>query len=171
LQGKRIAELVEDGYEDLEFWYPYLRLKEAGAQVVSVGTGGTRYRGRHGLMVEPERSISGINAGDFDAVLIPGGYAPDRLRRHRAVVDLVRAMNDRHGWVAFICHAGWVPVSAGIVAGRQLTSFFSIRDDLENAGARWVDAPVVRDANLISSRGPDDLPAFCRAVIDALSGS
>ncbi|RPJ19517.1 MAG: protease, partial [Planctomycetaceae bacterium] len=109
-----------------------------------------------------------VSGDDFDAVIIPGGYAPDRMRRHRAMLDLVRTVDQRGGVVAMICHAGWVPISAGIVKGRQVTSVSAIRDDLQNAGASWVDREVVQDKNLISSRYPDDLPAFCRAIIAAM---
>ncbi|HKK14903.1 MAG TPA: type 1 glutamine amidotransferase domain-containing protein [Gammaproteobacteria bacterium] len=170
LHGQSIAVLAEDWFEDLEFWYPFLRLREAGAHVVSVGTGPSSHRGKHGLTVRPMRTIEQVEAAGFDAVVIPGGYAPDRLRRHRSVIEFVRGMADAGAVVAFICHAGWVPASAGILHDRQVTSFFSIRDDLHNAGARWIDEPVVRDGNLISSRGPDDLPQFCRAIIERLAG-
>lgn len=168
LTGHKIAVLAEDLYEDLELWYPYYRLKEAGAEVHLVGTGGERYTGKHGVPVHPDLQIAEARAADFDAVVIPGGYSPDRLRRHKPVLDFVRALHEQGKVVAFICHAGWVPISAGIVGGRRLTSFHAIRDDLVNAGAEWVDEPVVRDANLISSRTPDDLPAFCRTIIQAL---
>ena len=110
-----------------------------------------------------------LSAEDFDGVIIPGGYAPDRMRRHKAMLDLVRGIFRRGGVVAMICHAGWVPISAGIVEGKTVTSVSAIRDDLLNAGAEWVNQEVVVDGNLISSRGPDDLPAFCRAIIAALA--
>ncbi|NIP72076.1 MAG: type 1 glutamine amidotransferase [Gammaproteobacteria bacterium] len=168
LTGRKIAVLAEDLYEDLELWYPYYRLKEAGAEVYLVGTGGERYTGKHGVPAHPDLQITEARAADFDAVVIPGGYSPDRMRRHKPVLDFVRALHEQGKVVAFICHAGWVPISAGILTGRRVTSFHAIRDDLVNAGADWVDEPVVRDANLISSRTPDDLPAFCRAIIQAL---
>ena len=170
LQGKRIAVLAEDHFEDLELWYPLIRMKEAGAKVVVLGTGKHEYRGKNGLTVEADANVDGASPGDFDAVIIPGGYAPDRMRRHRALLELVRAMYEDGRVVAYICHAGWVPISAGIVAGRTVTSFFSIADDLRNAGAKWVDREVVVDGNLISSRNPGDLPVFCTSIIAALSG-
>lgn len=169
LTGRSVAILAENSYEDLELWYPYYRLKEAGATVQVIGTGKDRYTGKHGLPVEPELHIREVRANDFDAVVVPGGYAPDRLRRHKAVLEFVRAMANQSRIVAFICHGGWVPVSAGIVRGRRVTSFPSIRDDLTNAGAEWVDEAVVRDGALISSRRPSDLPDFCRSIIHALS--
>ncbi len=170
LQGKHIALLVEDLYEDPEFWYPYYRVQEAGALVTVVGTGKETYQSKHGYPVRADTSAEAVSADAFDAVIIPGGYAPDRLRRYEAVSRFVRDMYDKGKIVAFICHAGWVPISAGIVRGRKVTSFFSIRDDLINAGAEWVDAEVVRDGPLISSRTPADLPAFCRTILAALRG-
>lgn len=168
LDGKRVAVLAEDVYEDLELWYPYYRLKEAGADVVILGTGNDAYESKHGYPVHPDSAVDDVTADDFDAVVIPGGYSPDKMRRHPPMVDFVRDMDDAGKIVAFICHAGWLPVSAGIVDGRTVTSFFSIKDDMVNAGAEWVDREVVRDGNLISSRTPDDLPAFCRTLIGAL---
>ena len=169
LDGKRVALLVEDLFEDLEFWYPNLRLREAGASVTVVGSEATGYRGKNGLSAEADSASRDVGADDFDAVVIPGGYAPDQMRRCRATIDFVRAMHERGRIVAFICHAGWVPASADIVRGRRVTSFESIVDDLRNAGADWVDAEVVRDGNLVSSRVPPDLPAFCRTLIEALA--
>ena len=168
LDGRRVALLVENLFEDLEFWYPNLRLREAGATVTVIGTDATTYRGKHGLEAEADTASRDADAAAFDAVVIPGGYAPDHMRRCAATVDLVRALHERERVVAFICHAGWVPVSADIVRGRRVTSFASIADDLRNAGADWVDAEVVRDGNLVSSRVPDDLPVFCRTLIGAL---
>lgn len=170
LQGKKIAVLAESNYQTLELWYPVLRMREAGASVTIVGTGsGKEYISERGYPVKVDVAASEVNAADLDAVIIPGGYAPDRLRRYEAVLDLVKGVSDRGGVVAFICHAGWVPISAGIVQGKKVTSVTAIKDDLRNAGAQWVDQEAVQDGNLISSRGPDDLPAFCRAIIAALS--
>jgi protease I len=169
LTGKRIAMLAESQYEDLELWYPVLRMREAGASVTIVGTGSAdTYRGKNGVPVIVDEDADEVSAGDFDAVIIPGGYAPDRLRRYQSVLDLVRKTFEQGKVVAFICHAGWVPVSAGIVRGKRATSAASIKDDLVNAGALWEDAEVVVDGKLISSRGPADLPAFCRAIIEGL---
>ncbi len=169
LGGKRVAVLVEDLYEDLELWYPVLRLREAGAEVKVVGPeAGAVYKSKNGYPAKADLGIQEVRPQDFDAVVIPGGYAPDRMRRHRPMVEFVRAMHDAGKPVAFICHAGWVPISAGIVRGRRVTSFPSIRDDLVNAGAQWVDEEVVVDGNLVSSRMPADLPAFLRALIQLL---
>jgi len=170
IEGKRIAMLAEDQYEDLELWYPLIRMKEAGAQVDVVGMPGVEaYRSKHDYPAPVDVSVEEVSPGDFDAVIIPGGYAPDRIRRHQELLDLVRGVFDHGGVVAFICHAGWVPISAGIVEGRQVTSFYAIKDDLTNAGAHWVDEEVVQDGNLISSRTPADLGSFCRAIIATLS--
>ncbi len=169
LTGKRVAVLAEGLYEDLELWYPVLRLREAGAAVVIVGTGSSEtYVGKHGVPVVVDEDADEVTAADFDAVVIPGGYAPDRLRRYEAVLALVREAHQQGKVVAFICHAGWVPISAGIAKGRRVTSVAAIRDDLVNAGAQWEDSEVVVDGKMISSRGPNDLPAFCRAIIQAM---
>lgn len=169
LNGRRIAVLVENFYEDLELWYPVIRMREAGAEVKLLGTGKQRYSGKHGLPATEDMKVDDASADHFEAVIIPGGYSPDHMRRHPPLLDFVREMFRRGRIIAMICHAGWVPASAGILGGRTVTSFYSIRDDLENAGADWIDKPVVRDGNLISSRTPDDLPLFCRTIIEALS--
>jgi len=168
LKNKNIAILAEDHYEDLELWYPLLRMQEAGANVVVVGMPDLRtFESKHGYPVNADKVASAVSADDFDAIIIPGGYAPDRMRRHQAMLDLVRDIFEQGKVVAMICHAGWVAISAGIVAGKRVTSVSSIRDDLVNAGAEWVNEEVVQDGNLISSRGPKDLPAFCRKIIKA----
>lgn len=170
LAGVRVAVLAEDLYEELELWYPLLRLREEGAEVRVVGPkAGEVYKSKNGYPVKADLGMDQARPEDFDAVVIPGGYAPDRMRRHAAMVEFVRAMDAAGKPVAFICHAGWVPASAGIVRGRTVTSFPSIRDDLVNAGARWVDQEVVVDGHLVSSRMPADLPAFCRALVDLLA--
>jgi protease I len=169
LDGKHIAILAEDHYEDLELWYPLIRMREAGADVNVVGMPGVEsYKSKHDYPVPVDVAATEMSAGKVDAVIVPGGYAPDRIRRHRAMLDLVRSAFDQGKVVAMICHAGWVPISAGIVEGKRVTSVSAIKDDLVNAGAVWVDAEVVRDGNLISSRHPGDLPAFCREIIRAL---
>jgi protease I len=170
LDGKRVAVLVEDLYEDLELWYPALRMREAGAAVSIVGPeAGKTYESKHGYPATADAAAGKVSADEFDAVVIPGGYAPDRMRRHEAMVGLVRAMSEKGKVVAAICHAGWMLASARVVEGRRMTSFFAIRDDVVNAGAQWEDAEVVVDGNLVTSRTPDDLPAFCRAIIESLS--
>lgn len=169
LQGKRIAVLAEDYVEDIELQYPYWRMREAGAEVVIVGApGASTHFTKHEAPITVDAGADTVAATDFDAVIIPGGYAPDRMRRHPEMLDFVRRMNDKGGVVAMICHAGWVPISAGILKGKRATSFYSIKDDMVNAGVQWVDEPVVVDGNLISSRSPDDLPQFCIAIIAAL---
>jgi len=169
LEGKRVAVLAENLYQDLELWYPLLRMREAGAEVEVVGTGSAKtYASKHGYEVEVDTSADEVSAADFDAIVIPGGYAPDLMRRYPAMVRLVRDAFNQGKIVAAICHAGWLPASAGILKGRKMTSFFAIKDDMINAGAEWVDEEVVRDGNLITSRMPSDLPAFCQEIIKAL---
>jgi protease I len=169
VSNKRIAILAEDHYEDLELLYPRLRMIEAGAVVDVVGMPGVdAYHSKHGYPVSVDVSADAVDPKYYDAVIIPGGYAPDRMRRHKEMVHLVRDIHDNGGIVAMICHAGWVPISAGIVNEKRVTSTVAIRDDLINAGAIWVDEEVVQDNNLISSRSPADLPAFCRAILEAL---
>lgn len=164
--------MVENLYEDLEFWYPYYRLKEAGADVTVVGTGSAdSYKGKHGLEAKPQTTAERVAAKDFDAVVIPGGYAPDFMRRYPSVINFVKAMDAAGKPVAAICHAGWVLVSAGVVKGRTMTCFSSIREDIINAGGNYVDKPVVRDGNLITSRFPADLPEFCKEIISVLETS
>lgn len=170
LQGKKVLLLVEETYNDREFWYPYYRLKEAGAQVTVVGPeGGRSYNGAAGIKAIADKGAKEVQAADFDGLVIPGGYAPDRMRRHPAMVRLVREMAESGRIVAAICHAGWMLASAGVLAGRTVTGFFAIKDDLVHAGARYVDQEVAVDGNLITSRTPDDLPAFLRAIIKGLA--
>lgn len=161
--------LVADLYQELEFWYPYLRLKEEGATVVAVGPEAKEYKSRLGYPAQAELGAGQARAADFDAVVIPGGYAPDHMRRSAELVDFVRKMAESGKPVAAICHGGWMLASARVVKGRKVTSVAAIRDDLANAGATWVDEEVVQDGNLITSRVPSDLPAFLRAIIAALS--
>jgi len=161
---------VEEMFNTFEFWYPYYRLKEAGAEVVVVGSGSSdTYTGKPGTEVKVDTSADQVTAADFDGIVIPGGYAPDIMRRYPKMVQLVRDFDESGKLVAAICHAGWMLASAEILEGRSVTSFFAIKDDLIHAGANWVDQEVVVDGNLITSRKPDDLPAFMRAVIKALS--
>jgi len=172
LEGKRIAILAENMYQEMELWVPYYRMKEEGAEVKVVGAGGgTSYASKHGYPVTVDLQAEQVKAVEFDAVIVPGGYAPDMMRRHPSMVALVRDAAQQGKVVAAICHAGWMLVSAGILKGKKATSFFSIKDDLTAAGAAWQDAEVVVDGNLITSRKPDDLPAFCRAIISALTKS
>jgi protease I len=171
LKEKKILILVETFYNEFEFWYPYYRLKEAGAQVTVVGSGSAEtYQSKAGLPVTVDTTADKVTVADFDGVVIPGGYAPDHMRRHPAMVGLVRNIDKAGKLVAAICHAGWMLVSADIIRGRTVTSYFSIKDDLVNAGGNWVDKAVVVDGNLVTSRTPDDLPAFMRAIIGVLGG-
>ena len=169
MAGKKIAILVEDLYEDMELWYPYYRLLEAGADVKIIGSGRAEsFKSKHGYPAVPDLSIDKTSAAEFDGVVIPGGYSPDLMRRKPAMVDFVREMDKAGKPVAAICHAGWMLISAGIVKDRRATCFFSIKDDLVAAGARYEDEAVVIDGNLITSRRPADLPQFVPALIEAL---
>lgn len=169
ISGKKVALLVENLYEDLEFWYPYYRLKEEGAEITVIGTGSSSlYKGKHGLEAKPDITADQADPGVFDAVVIPGGYAPDYMRRYPALLNLVKEMHSQGKVVAAICHAGWVLASAGLAKGLTMTCFSSIREDMINAGAKYVDEPVVRDRNVITSRFPADLPDFCREIMTTL---
>ena len=171
LNGKRVLMFVGDLYEDLELWYPRIRLQEAGAEVVAAGPeAGAAYTGKHGYPAESDAAVGDVDPSDFDGVVIPGGFMPDRLRRDEDVKEAVRVLAAGGRLVAAICHGGWIPISAGVYEGIRATGSEGIRDDLENAGAIWEDSEVVVDGNFISSRSPRDLPAFCRAIIAFLSG-
>jgi len=171
IKDKRLVLLAEDNYQVLELWYPLIRLREAGAVVRVVGPeGGHTYKSGKGYEVTTDAAAADIRVEEYDGVVIPGGYAPDMMRRNPAMVRIVRDTYNQGKIVAAICHAGWMLASAGIIRGRKVTSFFSMKDDMINAGATWVDEPVVRDGQLITSRKPEDLPFFCRAIIAALCG-
>ena len=166
----KVAVLVEDHYQVLEAWYPYLRLREEGVETVFVGTGKEQYESKEGYPAPQERAIDQIHASEFDGVIIPGGYAPDILRRYQRINEFVHEMFHKGDLVAAICHGGWVLVSADILIGKKATCFVAIKDDIVNAGAKYLDEEVVVDANLITSRNPYDLPAFCQAIIKFLKG-
>ena len=170
LQGRKIAILAADDYEDTELLYPYYRMREAGAEVHVVGMASSEavVRSKHGYPVSIDLRADEANAEEFDAVIVPGGYAPDKLRRCKATLAFVSSLFRQNKVVAAICHAGWVLVSADVLKGKRVTSFSAIKDDMKNAGADWVDEEVVVDGNLITSRHPADLPVFCRAIIHAL---
>ena len=171
LSGKRFVILVDTQFNDHEFWYPYFRLKEAGAEVTVVASAaGKTYEGKYGTPAKADKTPAEISVADYAGIIIPGGYAPDHMRRDQNMVSLVRAFDQQGKIVAAICHAGWMLVSAGILKGRTVTSFFAIKDDLVNAGATWRDNEVVTDRNMITSRTPDDLPAFMRTIIAACRG-
>lgn len=168
LSGKKVLIFAAAWYEDLELWYPKIRLEEEGATTVVAGLGEKTYQGKRGYPLTVDTSVDTLSSADFDGLVIPGGYAPDILRRSKKVLSLTREIFEAGKPVAFICHAGWVPISAGIVRGRRGTSVGAIRDDLVNAGMLWEDRAVVVDGNLISSRTPADLPPFMKALIAAL---
>ncbi len=170
LKGKRIAILVDNLYQDQEVWYPYFRFQEAGAEVVTVGAkAGETYTSKHGYPIKSEKSYEEVRAADFDGVVVPGGYAPDLIRRHAAANRFVHDMDKQGKLVASICHGAWVLCSADMLKGRKATCFFAIKDDVIHAGAKYEDAEVVVDGNLVTSRKPEDLPAFCRASIAVLA--
>jgi len=168
LKGKRIAILAEDTYEDLELWYPYYRLVEEGAEVKIIGPEAKEYQSKHGYPAQADLSADKVKADEFDGVVVPGGFAPDRLRRYPAILSIVRGVFEKGGLVASICHGPWVLISANIMKGKQTTGVISLKDDLINAGAIYLDKEVVVDNNLITSRTPQDLPAFLQAIIAAL---
>lgn len=166
LSGKRMLAFVGDIYEDLELWYPKLRVEEAGAAVVVAGPkADTHYSGKHGYPCTSDAAIDEVKESDFDALLVPGGFMPDKLRRDQTVLDLVKAFDASKKPLAAICHGGWIPISAGVYRGVRVTGSPGIKDDLVNAGATYVDAEVVVDGHHVTSRRPDDLPAFCRELI------
>jgi protease I len=170
LKGKKVVLLAENLYQELELWVPYYRLKEEEAEVTVVGSGSSRnYLSKYGYPVDVDKDAKEIDISKYDGVVIPGGYAPDMMRRFPEMVKIVKDAYEKGKVVAAICHAGWMLASAGILKGKKVTGFFSIKDDLISAGANYLDEEVVRDRNLITSRKPDDLPAFCREVIEALS--
>jgi protease I len=169
LKNKKIAILVEKFYEDQELWYPYYRLKEEGARVVLIGPKkGEVYASKHGYPAVAELSMASARAADYDGVIIPGGYSPDHMRRHPAMVKFVRDVYRRGKFAAAICHGGWMLASADIIRGVKVACFFSIKDDVVNAGGKFVDAEVMVDKRIITSRTPKDLPAFLRAILAAL---
>lgn len=172
LADAQIAVLAEHQYQELELWYPLLRLREEGANVVVIAPSIDQpYASKLGYPVVGDIAAADVSAEDFDAVVIPGGFAPEGIRRNKAMVDLVRNVHDQGGLVAAICHAGWVLASAGIAKDRKLTCVSLIKDDVINAGGKYVDEPVVQDGNIITSRLPSDLPVFGRAIVDYLKAA
>lgn len=173
MPGKqRILMFVDDIYEDLELWYPKLRLEEAGATVTLAGPrAGAKYAGKHGYPAVSDIAYADAKESDFTGLVIPGGFAPDQMRRDPNVLALTRAFHEHRKLVAFICHAGWVPISAKILRGVRATSTPGIRDDMENAGVVWVDEPSVADGHIITARRPPDLPAFMRDILAFLESN
>lgn len=172
LSGKKVVCFVESEFEDLELWYPVLRLREEGAVVHLVGPQAKQiYIGKYGVPCESEIAMADVNPADYDGVLVPGGWAPDKLRRYPEVISFIRAMDAAKKPIGHICHAGWVLASAKILQGVTTTSTPGIKDDLEHAGAIWVDEPVVVDGHIVGSRRPPDLPPYAKAFADLLAGT
>jgi protease I len=170
LSGKKVIQLVSADFEDLELWYPVLRLREEGAAVHIVGEKADEiYKGKYGVPITSDYSFHDIDPNDYDAILVPGGWAPDKLRRFAEVINMIRVMNEEHKPIGQICHAGWVLISANILQGKKVTSTPGIKDDMVNAGAVWADQPVVVDGHIISARRPPDLPDYMREFIAALT--
>ena len=171
LSGKKVIQLVEHEFEDLELWYPVMRLREEGVTVHIVGPKASEtYTGKYGVPVTSDYAFDDVKAADYDGILVPGGWSPDKLRRYADVLQLVKDMDAAKKPIGQICHAGWVLISAKILQGVKVTSTPGIRDDLENAGAIWIDEPVVIDGHIVSSRRPPDLPPYAKAYADALAG-
>lgn len=170
LSGKRIIMLAEEGFDDLELWYPVLRLREEGCEVLIVGSGSSSsYKGKYGITVEVDKNPDEISSKEFDGIMVPGGWAPDKLRRYDNVKRLVRDFSVEGKLLAAICHGGWVFISSGVLKGYRMTCVNAIIDDIKNAGAEYVDKEVVLDRNLITSRTPKDLPAYMRTIVEYLS--
>ncbi|MBP1948593.1 type 1 glutamine amidotransferase domain-containing protein [Virgibacillus litoralis] len=170
LSDKKVIALVEDDFEDLELWYPVLRLQEEGTEVHLVGKEAKKkYVGKYGVPATSDYAFSDVNGEDYDAILVPGGWAPDKLRRYPEVLKYVRVMDDAKKPIGQICHAGWVLISANILQGRTVTSTPGIKDDMSNAGATWIDEAVIVDGHIVSSRRPPDLPAYVKAFADKLA--
>jgi protease I len=170
LEGKKIIQLVSGDFEDLELWYPVLRLREEGAEVHIVGEkADEEYIGKYGVPILSDYSFDEVNPENYDAILVPGGWSPDKLRRYPEVINMVKEMNANTKPIGQICHAGWVLISAKILNGVKVTSTPGIKDDMVNAGAVWVNEPVVVDGHIVSSRRPPDLPDYMRAFIDTMA--
>ena len=170
LMGKRVAVLVEEGFEDLEFWVTVMRLREEGAQVSIVGVKARQtVTGKTALKATSDVAAGDVKPDDFDSLVVPGGWAPDKLRRYPAITELVRGVYDQGKVIGLICHAGLVGISAGIVKGHRATGSLGIKDDLVNAGAIWVDEPAFRDGQLVWGRVVDDIPDFCRELVAAIA--
>ncbi|MEC1447064.1 type 1 glutamine amidotransferase [Bacillus haynesii] len=172
LEGKKVIALVSDEFEDLELWYPVLRLREEGAIVHFIGEKADHeYKGKYGVPAVSDYELKSVNIEEYDAVLVPGGWAPDKLRRYPEVLEMIRWFNERKKPIGQICHAGWVLISAGILEGRKVTSTPGIKDDMKNAGAVWVNEAAVVDGHIVSSRRPPDLPIYVKAFADLLAQS
>jgi protease I len=171
LEGRAVVVLVAEGFEDLEFWVTVMRLQEEGADVRIAGMDTDEVHGKHGLAARADTLVADVRIDDVDAVVVPGGWAPDKLRRFSGVTELVRGAHERGQIVGLICHAGLVGISAGIVEGSRATGSLGIKDDLVNAGATWVDEAAFRDGNIVWGRVVEDIPEFCHALVDAIEGA
>lgn len=169
MQNKTVLAFLDDVYEDLELWYPKLRLEESGYALKCAAPEIKTYTGKHGYPATADLLLKDVRSQDFCGLLVPGGFMPDKLRRDARVLSLTKEFFDKGNLVAFICHGGWIPISAKILRGKRVTGSLGIKDDLENAGAIWVDQPVVVDGNLISSRTPRDLAPFAHAMVRFLN--
>jgi len=169
LQNKKIAILVAEGVEDLEYYVPLMRLQEEGAQVLTAALDLKPIHGKNGLEITPDTKIDALNADDLFALIVPGGWAPDKLRRHSAVKELVRNMDSQGKTIGIICHGGLIAISAGIMKGRRATGSLGIKDDILNAGGTWADEAAFRDGNLVWGRVVADIPDFCRELVQALT--
>lgn len=170
LQQKKVLTLVDQAFEDLELWYPIYRLQEEGAHVDIAGLEANKtYVGKYGVPATSDYAFTEVQAEDYDAILVPGGWAPDKLRRYPDVIQLIQKMDADRKTIGQICHAGWVLISADILKGKQVTSTPGIKDDMTNAGATWVDQPVIVDGHIVSSQRPPDLPSYGQALVDALT--
>jgi protease I len=171
LEGRKVVVLLAEGFEDLEFWVTVMRLREEGADVSIAGPSTDAVRGKHGLEATADMLVADVSVDALDAIVVPGGWAPDKLRRYESVTNLVRTMHERGGIVGLICHAGLVGISAEIVKGSRATGSLGIKDDLVNAGAVWVDEPAFRDGNIVWGRVVEDIPDFCRELVTAIESA
>ena len=169
-ESKRVLIFAENDYEDLELWYPKLRLEEAGVRVTVAGPREPVYKSKHGYPVQTDGNVADMDPGQFDGVIVPGGWCPDRLRRYEEVLRFTREIAGAGKLVGAICHGGWVLVSADVLRGKRCTSVSAIKDDMKNAGAAWIDEPCVVDGKLVTAQVPKDLPAFCREILAVLEG-
>jgi protease I len=169
LQGKTIATLVAEGVEDLEYFVPLMRVQEEGATVLTAAVDIKPIHGKHGLEITPDTKIESLNAEDLFALIVPGGWAPDKLRRYAAVKDLVREMDSKGKTIGIICHGGLIAISAGIMKRRRATGSLGIKDDILNAGGTWADEAAFREGNLVWGRVVGDIPDFCRELVQALT--
>lgn len=169
LEGKKVAVLIAEGFEDLEYWVTVMRLREEGAEVVSVGPDTETVKGKNALEASADVTADGVDASELDGLVIPGGWAPDKLRRYPEITGIVKTVHGRGGIIGIICHGGLVAISAGIVDGVRATGSLGIKDDLVNAGAIWVDEAAFRDGNLVWGRVVPDIPDFCRELVAALA--